>query len=148
MKLQRNNILAGIAALFAFAGFIDATYLTVKHYLGGPLTCVFFKGCDVVTNSVYSQIAGVPISLLGALYYLAIIIMIVVYFDRKNLKVLRFAAKLTILGFIASLILIYLMAFVLKAGCIYCVISAISSTLLFITGMVIVKLTNPNQLAS
>jgi uncharacterized membrane protein len=124
----------------SFVGFLDAAYLTVEHYTQGILPCYVFKGCEKVTTSQYSTLAGVPISLFGAIYYLTIFISGILFLDTKSQKWLSVLGYLPILGFLASLGLIYLQLFVIKAICLYCVISAISSTTLFIMGLYLLRL--------
>lgn len=118
----------------SFLGFVDASYLTAKHYLGTALTCALFEGCDVVTTSKYSEILGVPVSLLGAVYYLSVFVFVAYYLDSHKLRSLSLAAYATFAGFSASLYFMYIQFFILKALCIYCLFSALTSTLLFIAG--------------
>jgi uncharacterized membrane protein len=54
----------------SFLGFLDATYLAAKHYLGAPIACSIFEGCEKVTTSQYAAVFNIPVALLGALYYL------------------------------------------------------------------------------
>lgn len=117
-------------------GFIDATYLTTQHFLGTPVACSILKGCEQVTTSPYSIIFGIPVALLGSIYYLAILILSVIYLDSKKINILNIIAKITPLGFLASLYFVYLQIFVIKAICLYCMGSAATSTLLFILGMI------------
>lgn len=118
----------------SFLGFIDATYLTAKHYLGTALTCGLFDGCDVVTTSKYSEIMGVPVALLGSVYYISVFIFVAYYLDSQKLRSLALAAYATISGFVASMVFMYIQFFVLKALCEYCLFSALTSTLLCIAG--------------
>jgi len=118
--------------LMSLAGFVDATYLTIHHFRGAGLICGPFWDCDGVTTSRYSEIAGVPLALAGALYYLAIFLLTVAYFDTKKERFLRIVAPLTVLGLLASLVLVYLQLFVIHAVCLYCMISAVSSMGLFV----------------
>ena len=122
-------------ALVSFVGFLDATYLTAQHYLGFELNCSVFNGCDIVTTSEYSVVAGVPVALLGALYYFVLFIGMFVYFDLQDKRVLRILMLLTVFGFFTSLWFLYLQIFVIKALCLYCIVSATTSTALFILGM-------------
>lgn len=127
----------------SFLGFVDASYLTAKHYLGTALTCALFEGCDVVTTSKYSEILGVPVSLLGAVYYFSVFIFVAYYLDSQKFRSLppkgligslSLAAYASMAGFAASIAFMYIQFFVLKALCIYCLFSALTSTLLFIAG--------------
>ncbi|MDP2696360.1 MAG: vitamin K epoxide reductase family protein [bacterium] len=122
-------------ALLSFGGFLDAAYLTFKHYTGGTILCSIFSGCDIVTTSEYATILGVSVALLGAIYYLAVFILTIVHIDTGNEQVFYFAASITLLGFLASLWFVFLQIFIIKALCLYCILSAITSTTLFILGI-------------
>jgi uncharacterized membrane protein len=121
--------------LFAFIGFTDATYLAAKHYLGTPLACSVFANCEKVTSSRFAVILGIPLGVYGALYYLAVILLTIGYVDTKKSIVLRAAAGITPLGFLASAWFVYLQLFVIGAVCPYCMLSALMSTLLLIPGL-------------
>jgi len=117
--------------LVGLAGFLDAGYLTAKHLVGSPVTCTVLKGCEVVTSSSFSVVAGIPVAAFGAFYYLAVFLLAVAYLDTKRTAYILFAARLTFIGFLASLWFIFVQAFLLKAWCLYCLGSAVTSTILF-----------------
>lgn len=121
----------------AGAGFIDATYLTVQHYLGAIPPCFVADGCSVVLTSKWSEIAGVPIALLGALMYLALLVLSVIYLRTKNIRALAGAVVITGINFIVSVFLVSLQLFVIEQICFYCMVSAVISTGLFATGIFI-----------
>ena len=121
-------------------GFLDATYLTAKHYLGTPLECSIFEGCEQVTTSQYATIFNIPVALGGAVYYLFIFILLIAYLDTKRNWLISVIPPITIIGFIASVWFVYLQLFVIKAICIYCLISAFTSTTLFLLGLFVLKL--------
>ena len=66
MRLRR-----AIAA-FALLGAAIAAYLTYVHYAHTSPICTT-GGCEKVQKSKYSELAGVPVALLGLLAYAAII---------------------------------------------------------------------------
>jgi uncharacterized membrane protein len=115
-------------------GLTDATYLAVKKLSGAVVPCLTTSGCDIVTNSSYATIGPVPISLLGALYYLAIVVVAVYVLDIKSPVWLGRLANLTWIGFLFSLYLLAIMAFALKAYCFYCLVSAGTSITLWVIG--------------
>ncbi len=117
-------------------GFADATYLTTQHYLGLPVACSILEGCEQVTTSPYSFIFGIPVALLGSMFYLTVLILSVIYLDSKKIKFLNFIAIITPIGFLASLYFVYLQIFVIKAICLWCMGSATTSTLLFILSLI------------
>jgi uncharacterized membrane protein len=144
-KQSKNKLLtiaAIVMAIVAMFGFVDSSYLTAVHLLGETPACSVLDGCEVVTTSEYSTIGPIPIALLGALYYLAIMIGSFLYLDKKKTKVFKLVSLLPLVGFITSLGLVYLMIFVLEAICIYCIGSAISSTILFIVGLYVLYSTS------
>ena len=137
--MTRNLKIAAIIFLIAgILGFLDATYLTVEHYRGDIPPCTV-AGCEIVLTSGQNKIAGVPVALLGALYYLTLLILAIAYLDRKNNLLIQLAAYGTIVGFAMSSYFVYLQLFVLNAICQYCMISAGTSTVLFIAGMFILS---------
>lgn len=130
-----------VYALLAIApiGFLDASYLTIEHFLKRIPPCSITHGCEKVTTSVYSVILGVPMSLLGALYYLAVIIGLIYFLDAKKDWALKLVSGFTAVGFLFSLYLVYLQFFVIKAICQWCMLSALSSIALFIFGFLVLK---------
>lgn len=125
-------------------GFLDATYLTVEHYRGVVPPCSIVSGCEAVTTSRYATVSGMPVALLGALYYLTILVLAVAYLDRRQSVWLRLAAYLTFVGLAASVWLVYLQLFVIKAICLYCLFSAATSTILWGLGITVLVLGRGN----
>lgn len=136
-KLPRWILVSFLA--LGFLGFIDTSYLTVSHYTGSELSCTLTGGCGEVTGSEYSTIFGVPLALLGLLYYLGIVILTKLYWDLKKHSFLNLIRLMTVSGFVFSLYLVYLQIYVIEAICQYCMLSAISSTLLFIVSLISLK---------
>lgn len=120
-------------------GFLDASFLTIQHYSRDPFSCPIFGGCEEVTSSIYSEIMGVPVALLGAIYYATIFTLSLYSYLKEDKRALVLASHLTAIGLLTSMYLIFLMFFVLNAICFYCLLSAVSSTLLFIFGVIFLK---------
>ena len=125
----------GGVLVLSFAGFLDASYLTAKHYLHFEVTCSFLNGCEQVLTSSYATIFGVPVALLGALYYLAVFTSGVAFLDRKKLIFLKAAVLLPVAGFLFTLWFLFTQVFLLQAFCLYCLVSALITTLLFMLSM-------------
>lgn len=126
----KAKVLLLLTLALGLLGFSDATYLTVKHYTGGTIPCTITHGCDTVTSSAYSAIAGVPVALFGALFYLSAILLAIAYWQTQQRGLLRIFLVLSSVAFLASLGFVYLQAFVIHAWCQYCLLSALTSTLL------------------
>jgi len=92
-----------------------------------------------VTTSQYSVLLGIPVALLGSIYYLALFMAAVIYLDRKNLKVIRAASWFSITGFVFSVWFTLVQALIIQAYCQYCLLSALTSAALFLLGMQILS---------
>ena len=120
-----------LVIVLVLIGFADATYLTVKHFQGQIPPCTI-GGCETVLTSKYAVVAGIPISLLGAIYYLFLAILLFMYQDISKEIFLRISLWISGLGILFSLWLTYLQIFVIKAFCSYCAVSATISLIIFI----------------
>lgn len=121
-----------VLGLLAFVGFADAAFLTIKHYTGGTIPCSILDGCDTVTRSAYSMIASVPVALLGALFYLAVLALVILYAQNNQTSLIKTIWFLSLIAFLASLVFVYLQVFVIRALCLYCLASAVTSMLIFL----------------
>ena len=121
--------------IVALIGFADATYLAVKHYQGVIPPCSIIAGCELVLTSPYALILGIPVSLLGSIYYFLVLVGVFAYLEGKHEKLLRFALLFTIVGFVVSLWFVYVQIFIIHSYCAYCLVSAITSVILFVTAM-------------
>ncbi len=119
-----------LTALVALVGVADAVYLTLEHLSGRSVRCMVVSGCDTVLQSGYATFAGnIPLAAAGAAAYFAV-------FSLATLAAFGYGGVraplkiLVALMFAFTLWLLYLQAFVLKAFCTYCLISAAVTTTL------------------
>lgn len=137
-------ILIGFIIAFAFIGFADSTFLLAKRLSGGPIPCVLgFTGCDEVSKSPHSVLFGIPLSAYGMVFYLAIGALGILYLDTKKYIFARLILLATTLGFLMSLYFIYVQKFLIGAFCVYCILSAIISLVLFVLGITLYKKLKP-----
>ena len=115
-------------ALLAFVGMIDALYLSMKRN-AGPIPCHITRGCTDVLTSKYSEIAGVPLSWFGLAFYVTVLSLAVFNIFEEPQKpsgqTLRAIFYLSGVGLIISALLVGIQAFILKAYCEYCLLSAV-----------------------
>ena len=110
-------------ALLSLVGLADALYLTVQHLTGQSVRCTVTSGCSEVLSSTYAVVGGFPLAALGAAAYFSV-------FSLATLAIFgyRMAGRLLLplVGgmFLLSLYLVYLQAFVIRAFCQYCLLSA------------------------
>jgi uncharacterized membrane protein len=130
----------------AFIGFVDASYLAFNAVMNIATPCVISEGCDAVTTSAYSRIFGIPVAILGAAYYLAVFVASARLWQVGDMRIARFMPLLTAIGLVASVWFVSVQAFVLKAWCSFCLLSAFTSTLLFIMSWKVRALANDSVL--
>ncbi|MBT4153099.1 MAG: vitamin K epoxide reductase family protein [Candidatus Magasanikbacteria bacterium] len=137
--LSKTKWIAIAILCVSLIGFSDASYLTFAHYSGEGPACSVLEGCDEVTTSEYSTVLGIPVALGGAFFYLTMLLLSIMTLESKQHLPLKLAGYLSPAGFLASVWFVYLQLYVIEAICLYCMGSAITSTLLFILGMYALK---------
>lgn len=112
-----------LAAVIALCGLVDAVYLTIHHYTAEPVPCGEAFDCGAVLASAYAEIGGIPLAIFGAIaYFTAFSLAILTAFGNRNVWRL-FGAQVVLMACF-SVWLIYVQAFILKAFCQFCLISA------------------------
>jgi uncharacterized membrane protein len=109
-------------------GIAAALYVAKGNYTGQPLWCPIIDGCNVVVNSPYSRVFGVPMSYFGFIYYLYMFALAARLAFEPLSNSLRFRAVLYAgVGAASSLYFMYLQLSFIRAVCIYCLISAVTT---------------------
>ena len=109
-------------AVLALVGAGIAGYLTYVHYAGINPICVSGSGgCEKVQSSRWSELAGIPVAVLGLAGYVAILLSLALPEDLGQLA----AALLSLVGAGFSLYLTYTELFEIHAICQWCVASAV-----------------------
>lgn len=123
--------LIGATGILGFLGFLDATYLTVEHYKNVIPSCSLAHGCETVLTSQYATMFGIPIALIGAIFYVAILVSLLLWIQTKEKMWINLLTALTGAGLFVALLLVGIQAFILHAFCQYCLGSEIIDFLLF-----------------
>jgi len=109
-----------VLVVLAYAGFLISFYLTLTHYRNLVPPCYVTTGCESVVTSPYSTILGIPLSLIGAVYFAAMFFLGISLLMGRNDTVIHTYELLAFVGILAAVVLLLLQAVVLKAYCIYC----------------------------
>lgn len=121
--------------LLSLFGLFDSIYLWwVYTSPSRPLVCLG-TGCDVARASAYSHLFGLPLPFYGVLMYgvLALLAVAETLSGTSVYAPLRYATMvISAAGFVASVALTGIEAFVLHAWCAWCVGSAIAVTLILL----------------
>ncbi|RJQ37121.1 vitamin K epoxide reductase family protein [Candidatus Parcubacteria bacterium] len=134
------SVLSAALIIAAAIGFLDAAYLAAKYFTGGPIACSVLDGCDTVTKSAYAVPAGIPVAVLGVMFYASVLVLALVFRERRSVTIARLLAIAGAIGFLASVWLVSVQVFILDALCLYCILSAGSSTAIFILGIAVWRL--------
>lgn len=126
--MNRKNILKAIIVL-SIIGMAVSGYLLNLHYTKLDSPCDFngTLQCSLVNRSIYSELFGIPVALLGLIGYFVIGFSSLLIIKNKLTEKIKpeyiFWFSLIALG--VSLYLTYAELFILKAVCLFCVISQI-----------------------
>lgn len=110
--------------LLCIAGLSLSLVSLQRHYSSSESSYCDFGAnfnCDIVNRSIYSEIAGVPVALIGVLGYGGLVILATLYRANKRAPALLFTASLPGLAF--ALYLTYIEGFVLGVWCVLCLSS-------------------------
>ena len=132
-------MIPGAFILFGLLGLAASLYIFIKKSKKQPLVCYVDMGCNVVVNSKYSRMFGVPNEVIGVLYYggvtvLGILVLAGAEFLANPLFLLLFLG-IAAGSVLFSLVLIFVQAFILKSWCEYCLVSAGSSIAIFLLAL-------------
>lgn len=114
-------------ALLGLPGSGVAAYLAYSHWADRPTECGGIGECELVQTSEYSDIVGVPVALLGLLYFVAMAFVALARINRiewldDGLEWVRPAILSTALAATAFVAyLTYVELFILEAICVWCV---------------------------
>jgi uncharacterized membrane protein len=133
-----STVLRRVMLALAVIGLGVASYLTYVHYAGfGALLCVGghpgHSSCQTVQSSIWAELDGVPVALLGLIGYVFIVGSLLAP-DREETRLATLG--LTLIGFGFSAYLTYRELFSIHAICEWCVSSAVILTLLLIGSIV------------
>ncbi len=135
ITLSATNNATWLVPLLALLGLGVALYLAYVEVNHVAAVCGPVGECNIVQSSPYAQLFGIPIAVLGLLSYLAIIAL---WFGQQILPA-HFASwsslgliLLTIFGTLFSIYLTLLELFAIKAICLWCLSSAVITTLIMV----------------
>ena len=126
----------GVIVLFSVIGLLDTIYLSYHAVKKTDVACWFFpkEWCQKVQYSKFSKTFGVPNPYLGLLMYLVLLALVGMMNGGLAAAWLPALLKfIVIFGFAFSMYFVAIQAFVLRAFCTWCVVSAINLTVMFIS---------------
>jgi len=129
--------LMSVVAILAVCGIVVSSVSLQHHYAKSKTEFCDIGdsfNCDIVNRSVYSEIVGIPVALIGMLGYAAMAGLATVYRARRESPLLILGGAVAGLAF--ALYLTYIEARVLGVWCIMCLSSlALISAITIVAGV-------------
>ncbi len=123
--------------VLAIIGIAVAFYDSYAIYNRQPLWCPPpIDGCNVVAESPYGRIFGLPLGYFGLVYYLYMFGLVALLAFDPISRGLRLGTLLyAAVGISLSICFMYIQFTYIHAFCIYCLISAVTTLLFFIAAL-------------
>ncbi len=124
-----------VTLLLSIYGLGASTYLTITHFQPKALACVQSAtfNCEKVTQSPQSEIFGIPVAILGLVFFVPMLLLCLPAAWRsadRRIHLARLVLSVTGVGMILYLISAEL--FVIKAICLWCSSVHVATFLLFV----------------
>ncbi len=123
-----------ICIALSILGLLVSIYMTIFKLTSNERMCLGNGGCSKVNSSIYAQVYGIPVAVIGMGGYGAILAMLVLErrhpFLTNNGTLVVFG--LALVGFLFTLYLIYVELALIHALCPFCLTSQVTMTILFI----------------
>lgn len=131
---MKKSAVVIILLVAAFLGMADSWYLASSKFEGTPLTCNIngLDGCNVVAQSPYSELLGIPLAVYGLGFYILVFALTLAIMFVPHRQLARILFGIAALGLVASAIFVLIQIVIIKAVCLYCLGSAVLSVVIFL----------------
>jgi len=135
--LSRTNYAPAVMLALALLGLAVALYDSYVIYRGQLLWCPPpIDGCNEVAASPYARILGLPVGYFGMVYYLYMAAVgALLAFDPLSPGRRWVAVLYAVVGVAFSLYFMVLQVGFIRAFCIYCLVSAVTTALLAVAAV-------------
>jgi uncharacterized membrane protein len=141
---------AAVGSLTSLAGLGVAAYLTYEHYSGSTTLVCSDKGivnCLKVTTSSYSYVAGIPVSVLGLVFFAVMLALQLPATWSRPEPVVRLArVAWAVVGLATVVYLLYAELFRVDAICLWCTTVHVLTFILFVSTVFGTLGTAPDEL--
>jgi len=141
---MRRPTLKALTLVFSLLGIADSWYLAQHELTDTALSCgiggsATLSGCNIVAQSPYSHLFGIPLGVYGLVFYgIALLITLALYAGETRRR-LQALLAIGIIGVLFSLYFEGLQVFVIKAICIYCLGSFLLSVGILATSLALMR---------
>jgi uncharacterized membrane protein len=136
-----------VGTIASVAGLGVAGYLTYEHYTGSSSLVCSDKGivnCLAVTTSSYSKVAGVPVAVLGLIFFAVMLVLqLPVMWDRTNPAIRTARLTWSVVGLGTVVYLLYTELFRIDAICLWCTAVHVLTFVVFVSTVFATLSTDP-----
>lgn len=126
-----------VGTLASIGGLGIAGYLTYEHYTGSSSLVCSDKGivnCLEVTTSTYSKVAGVPVAVLGLIFFVVMLVLqLPVMWNRPGSAIRTARITWAVIGLGTVVYLLYAELFKIDAICLWCTAVHVLTLVVFVS---------------
>ena len=151
MSKTFSQILLLLLVIFPFLGMLDSGYVSYEKMTNALPVCRPPFQCAAVLRSPWINIGPAPIPYLGFMFYTTLLLLTASQFlgvaklniGAKKITLANIIFGFGIAGACFGAYILVLMAFIIKAWCLYCLLSAINCGIFFILSFLNFKQKSP-----
>lgn len=148
---MNRSLLLALLIVLSLLGLADSWYLFQSAITDTALTCDIgsgLDGCNIVAQSPYSHLFGIPLGLYGVGFYVLVFVLAAVIAILPQRLFYRLLHLLALAGVLASIVFVFIQFALIKAVCIYCLVSAGITLLSWVIARALLKRFSPPHLVS
>lgn len=135
LRVMTDEVLVRmVISLLGACGFLVAKHIRYHKKTGQVLVCPVKFDCNTVVNSDYSRFFGIPVEILGMIYYGLTFFAYLSFVFLSNaipIILVDFVIIISHVALLFSLYLLFVQFFILRKLCSWCIVSAIISGCIF-----------------
>lgn len=146
-----RSLLIVLVLILSFLGIADSWYLYQSAITDTALSCDLgsgLDGCNVVAQSPYSRLFGVPLGLYGVGFFALTFVLASSLGVVSSRRLYQLLLAVSAFGVATSAVFMFIQFFLIKALCIYCILSALITVLLLTFSCILHKRFAPVTLAT
>jgi len=146
-----RSLLVVLLLVLSLIGLADSWYLFQSAITDTALTCNIgsgFDGCNTVAQSPYSHLFGIPLGLYGVGFYAVLFVLAALILVLPQRLFYRALHLFALAGVLASAVFVFIQLALIKAVCIYCLISAGITLFAWVIARTLLRRFSPPHLVS
>ncbi|MDQ1299494.1 MAG: hypothetical protein QG636_162 [Patescibacteria group bacterium] len=148
---MNRSLLIVLVLILSFLGIADSWYLYQSAITDTALSCDLgsgLDGCNIVAQSAYSHLFGVPLGLYGVGFFALTFVLVASLSIVSSRRLYQALFAVSAFGVAVSAVFVFIQFALIKALCIYCIASAGITMLIFGLSWVLWRCFLPIKLAT